>query len=158
MNHFLDLAELSREQVVELLALAERLQSRPEPQALAGKILGLLFFNPSLRTLASFQAGMARLGGSSFVISPGQGTWTLETCDGAVMDGAAAEHVREAIPVLAGYADALGIRSFAGGGCGRTSSSSAPTHTRRNRCRGSPNRSTKYSTCASVSSRTLVAL
>jgi N-acetylornithine carbamoyltransferase len=31
------------------------------------------------------------------------------------MDGAAAEHVREAIPVLAGYADALGIRSFAGG-------------------------------------------
>jgi len=32
-----------------------------------------------------------------------------------VMDGAAAEHVREAIPVLAGYADALGIRAFAGG-------------------------------------------
>ncbi len=32
---------------VELLALAERLQHPPEPQALAGKILGLLFFNPS---------------------------------------------------------------------------------------------------------------
>jgi N-acetylornithine carbamoyltransferase len=31
------------------------------------------------------------------------------------MDGAAAEHVKEAIPVLASYADALGIRSFAGG-------------------------------------------
>ncbi len=58
---------------------------------------------------------MARLGGSSFVISPGQGTWLLETRDGVVMDGAAAEHVREAIPVLAGYVDALGIRSFAGG-------------------------------------------
>jgi N-acetylornithine carbamoyltransferase len=82
---------------------------------LAGKVLGLLFFNPSLRTLASFQAGMARLGGSSFVISPGQGSWQLETRAGAVMDGAAAEHVREAIPVLAGYGDALGIRSFAGG-------------------------------------------
>ena len=37
MNNFLDLADLSREQVVELLALAERLQTRPEPQALAGK-------------------------------------------------------------------------------------------------------------------------
>ena len=58
---------------------------------------------------------MARLGGSSFVISPGQGSWQLETRTGAVMDGAAAEHVREAIPVLAGYGDALGIRSFAGG-------------------------------------------
>jgi len=45
---------------------------------LAGKVLGLVFFNPSLRTLASFQAGMARLGGSSFVITPGQGTWQLE--------------------------------------------------------------------------------
>ena len=89
--------------------------ARPEPQALAGKVLALLFFNPSLRTLASFQSGMARLGGSSFVISPGQGTWLLETREGVVMDGAAAEHVREAIPVLASYADALGIRSFAGG-------------------------------------------
>ena len=115
MKGFLDLADLSREEVVDLLDLALRLERHPEPQALKGKILALLFFNPSLRTLASFQAGMARLGGSSFVISPGQGTWILETRDGVVMDGAAAEHVKEAIPVLASYADALGIRSFAGG-------------------------------------------
>src|SRR5262249_11809274 len=71
--------------------------------------------NPSLRTLASFQSGMARLGGSSFVITPGQGTWQLETRVGAVMNGAAAEHVREGIPALASYCDALGIRAFADG-------------------------------------------
>ncbi len=115
MKGFLDLADLSREEVVDLLELAGWLERHPEPEALKGKILALLFFNPSLRTLASFQAGMSRLGGSSFVISPGQGTWILETRDGVVMDGAAAEHVKEAIPVLASYADALGIRSFAGG-------------------------------------------
>ena len=115
MKSFLALAALSREEVVDLLALAARLERRPEPEALKGRVLALLFFNPSLRTLASFQSGMARLGGSSFVIAPGQGTWLLETRDGVVMDGAAAEHVREAIPVLAGYADALGIRSVAGG-------------------------------------------
>jgi N-acetylornithine carbamoyltransferase len=74
-----------------------------------------LFFNPSLRTLASFQAGMARLGGNSFVITPGQGTWQLETRLGVEMSGAAAEHVREGIPVLASYCDALGIRAFADG-------------------------------------------
>ena len=34
---------------------------------------------------------------------------------GAVMNGAAAEHVREGIPVLASYCDALGIRAFADG-------------------------------------------
>src|SRR5262245_45656767 len=115
MKNFLDLADMPREQVIELLALAERLQTRPEPQALAGKILGLLFFNPSLRTLASFQAAMARLGGTSFVISAGNGTWQLETRRGAVMNGAPAEHVREGVPVLAHYCDALGIRAFAGG-------------------------------------------
>src|SRR6202044_4279888 len=91
------------------------LETRPEPHALAGKILGLLFLNPSLRTLASFQAAMTRLGGSSFVVTPGQGTWQFETRPHAVMDGAAAEHIREGIPVLASYCDALGVRAFAQG-------------------------------------------
>jgi N-acetylornithine carbamoyltransferase len=115
MKRFLDLADFSRDEVRNLLDLARRLEQSPEPQALAGKILGLVFFNPSLRTLASFQAGMAKMGGSSFVITPGQGTWQLETKLGAVMSGAAAEHVREGIPVLASYCDALGIRAFADG-------------------------------------------
>jgi ornithine carbamoyltransferase len=115
MKRFLDLADLERDEVLALLELARRLETRPEPHALAGRILGLLFLNPSLRTLASFQAGMARLGGSSFVITPGQGTWQLETRLGAVMSGTAAEHVREGIPVLASYCDALGVRAFADG-------------------------------------------
>lgn len=114
MRSFLDLADFGREEIAELLALAGRLEQHPEPAALAGKVLGLLFFDPSLRTLASMQSAMARLGGTSFVIAPGQGSWLLETRDGVKMDGAAAEHVREAIPVLAGYADALGVRAFAG--------------------------------------------
>ena len=118
MRQLLSLAELNRAEVAALVDLARRLERLPPRralEALPGRVLGLLFFNPSLRTLASFQAGMARLGGSSFVIAPGQGSWVLETRTGVVMDGAAAEHVREAIPVLAGYADALGIRAFAGG-------------------------------------------
>ena len=115
MKRFLDLADFSREQILDLLALAQSLQVKPQPHALAGKILGLIFFNPSLRTLASFQAGMARLGGDSFVITPGQGTWQLETRPHAIMNGAAAEHIREGIPVLASYCDALGVRAFAEG-------------------------------------------
>ena len=115
MKRFLDLADFKREQILDLLALAQSLQDKPQPQALARKILGLVFFNPSLRTLTSFQAGMARLGGSSFVITPGQGTWQLETKLNAVMNGAAAEHIREGIPVLASYCDALGVRAFAQG-------------------------------------------
>src|SRR5580658_3891469 len=115
MRRFLDLADFERDEVGAQLELARRLETSPEPHALAGKVLGLVFFNPSLRTLASFQTGMARLGGSSFVITPGQGTWQLETRPHAVMNGAAAEHIREGIPVLASYCDALGVRAFADG-------------------------------------------
>ncbi len=112
MKRFLDLAQFERDEITDLLELARRLEAHPEPKALSGKVLGLLFFNPSLRTLASFQTGMARLGGNSFVINPGQGSYLMETRLGAVMNGAAAEHVREGIPVLASYCDALGIRAF----------------------------------------------
>jgi N-acetylornithine carbamoyltransferase len=115
LQRFTSLAEVGRPAVLDLLALAARLDQHPEPRALAGRILGLVFLNPSLRTLASFQAGMARLGGTSFVITPGQGTWVLETRLGVAMNGAAAEHIREGLPVLASYCDALGIRAFADG-------------------------------------------
>lgn len=113
LKEFHDLADLSVEQVDSLLKLARRLQDHPEPQALAGKVLALLFLSPSLRTLSSFQAAMVRLGGGSFVISPDMSIHGLESRSGIVMDGVAAEHMREAIPVIASYADALGIRAFA---------------------------------------------
>src|SRR5260370_3108545 len=98
MKRFLDLADFSREQIVDLLALAQSLQVKPQPHALAGKILGLIFLNPSLRTLASFQAAMARLGGDSFVITPGQGTWQLETRPAPTMSAAPAAHLPQRIP------------------------------------------------------------
>jgi len=113
MKRFNDLADFSRDDIVALLTLAERLRTRPEPHALDGKVLSLLFMSPSLRTLASFQAAMVRLGGGSFVISPDMSIHGLEARPGIVMDGAAAEHVREAVPVIASYGDAIGIRAFA---------------------------------------------
>lgn len=113
LREFNDLADFEISEVEALLALATRLQRKPEPQALAGKVLALLFLSPSLRTLSSFQAAMVRLGGGSFVISPDMSIHGLETRSGIVMDGVAAEHLREAIPVIASYGDALGIRAFA---------------------------------------------
>jgi N-acetylornithine carbamoyltransferase len=115
MKRFIDLADLEPSAVRDLIGLAHRLETTPRPQALAGKVLGLLFMNPSLRTLASFQAGMARLGGNSLVVTAGVGTWQFETRLGAVMNGDKAEHIREGIPVLASYTDAIGIRVFADG-------------------------------------------
>jgi N-acetylornithine carbamoyltransferase len=56
---------------------------------------------------------MVRLGGGAFVISPDMSIHGLETRPGIVMDGVAAEHIREAVPVIASYGDAIGIRAFA---------------------------------------------
>ena len=113
MKAFNDLADFSTEEISAMLTLANRLDREPEPQALCGKVLSLLFLSPSLRTLASFQAAMTRLGGGSFVISPEMSIHGLETRPSIVMDGAAAEHIREAVPVIASYGDAIGIRAFA---------------------------------------------
>ena len=113
MKNFNDLADFTANEIQALIALANRLDEHPEPEALKGKVLSLLFLSPSLRTLASFQAAMTRLGGGSFVISPDMSIHGLETRPGIVMDGAAAEHIREAVPVIASYGDAIGIRAFA---------------------------------------------
>jgi len=113
MKDFNDLADFTNDEIQTLLELAVRLDAHPEPEALRGKVLSLLFLSPSLRTLASFQAAMTRLGGGSFVISPEMSIHGIESRPGIVMDGAAAEHIREAVPVIASYGDAIGIRAFA---------------------------------------------
>ncbi len=115
VTRFLDLDDLDDATLERVLGLARTLERERIAGDLAGRTVGLVFMNPSLRTLASMEAGVAQLGGSTFTITPGQSSWVLETRDGAVMDGAAVEHLREAIPVLAEYADALAVRCFAEG-------------------------------------------
>ncbi len=81
--------------------------------AARGRSIGLMFFNPSLRTRTSMELAAAQLGAYSTVLSPGQDTWRFAFREGGVMDGAEAEHIREAIGVLSRYYDALGVRLFA---------------------------------------------
>ena len=107
-----DLASGEFETILELAARAKRGEVRG---GLEGKILALVFLDPSLRTRASFEAAMALHGGHALVIEPGRGSWPLELEEGAVMDADRTEHVIEAARVLGRYADALGVRSFARG-------------------------------------------
>lgn len=81
----------------------------------AGKSLGLLFFNPSLRTRTSMELAGAQLGAHTTTLNVGQGTWGFEWRPNQVMDGDAAEHIQEAVGVLSRYYDALGVRVFASG-------------------------------------------
>lgn len=77
-----------------------------------GKRVGLLFFNPSLRTRISTQIAARNLGMEAVVFNAGGDGWALEFEEGAVMNGTTVEHVKDAAPVLGSYFDILCIRTF----------------------------------------------
>ncbi|AHM62409.1 ornithine carbamoyltransferase [Flammeovirgaceae bacterium 311] len=78
------------------------------------KVLGLIFLNPSLRTRMSTQRAAYNLGMQVMVLNVGQDSWQLEWEQGTIMDGAAQEHVKEAVNVISQYCDIIGVRSFPG--------------------------------------------
>jgi N-acetylornithine carbamoyltransferase len=83
-------------------------------QPLKGRSVALVFFNPSLRTRVSMTVGISQLGGLAIPLEIGAGTWDLEHLTGVVMNGTKVEHVREAVPVLSQYVDAIAVRCFPG--------------------------------------------
>ena len=56
MKFFNDLADFEATDIKDLVAFAADLDRNPQPRALEGKVLALLFLSPSLRTLASLEA------------------------------------------------------------------------------------------------------
>ena len=99
-------------------ALAEAALIKKDRFAFTGlgrnKTLLMIFFNSSLRTRLSTQKAAMNLGMNVIVLDVNQGAWKLETERGVIMDGDKAEHLLEAIPVMASYCDIIGVRSFAG--------------------------------------------
>jgi N-acetylornithine carbamoyltransferase len=112
MKHFLNTADFTRAEIAAMLDDARAMRKSPVGDALKNKTIALLFLNNSLRTRTSFDVGARQLGGHAVVLSPSGGMWPLEFEDGAVMDGEAEEHVREAAKVLSRYCDAIGVRAF----------------------------------------------
>ena len=76
------------------------------------KTLGMIFYNPSLRTRLSTQRAGFNLGMNVIVMNIGSDGWALEFEDGAVMNGNKAEHIKEAAEVISQYCDVIAIRTF----------------------------------------------
>ena len=77
------------------------------------KTLGMLFFNPSLRTRLSTQKAAQHLGVKTMIMNFSNEAWALEFEDGTEMSGLRSEHIREAAAVVSQYCDVVAIRSFA---------------------------------------------
>ena len=113
MKHFITLADLP--DFHQTLDLAMELKNQPTKwDAMGkGKTLGLLFFNPSLRTRLSTQKAAQNLGLPTMVMNFSQESWALEFEDGTKMSGLRSEHVKEAAAVVSQYCDMVAIRAFA---------------------------------------------
>ena len=77
------------------------------------KTLGMLFFNPSLRTRLSTQKAAQQLGIKTMIMNFSNEAWALEYEDGTQMSGLRSEHIREAAAVISQYCDVVAIRAFA---------------------------------------------
>jgi ornithine carbamoyltransferase len=104
-NHFLSLTDYSSEEIENLLQLAirlkrEHLQGGNRP-SLRGKVLGMIFQKPSLRTRVSFDMAMRHLGGDALYLSPTE------------IGLGQRESVADVSRVLSSYVDAIMGRVFA---------------------------------------------
>jgi len=112
MKHFTSIKDVT--DLDDLVGKALRYKASPfaDKHLGSGKRIGLLFFNPSMRTRLSTQIAASNLGLEAVVFNVGQEGWTLEFGDDTIMNGTTVEHVRDAAPVLGKYFDILGIRTF----------------------------------------------
>ena len=104
MKHLLKMSDLSTEEIIEILNLADQLKYElkhniPHPH-LKGKTLGMIFQKASTRTRVSFETGMYQLGGYPLFLS----SHDLQIGRG--------EPVQDTARVLSRYLDGIMIRTF----------------------------------------------
>ncbi|MEK7672316.1 MAG: N-acetylornithine carbamoyltransferase [Patescibacteria group bacterium] len=109
LKHFITGMEFSRDTMNSIVESGLQLKLSGGSDELKGKVLTTIFYNPSLRTLLSFQTGMQKLSGIANVLDMSQSR-KLEYSEGAVMDGSASEHISEFIRVVCSYSDVVAIR------------------------------------------------
>tara|TARA_B110000208_G_scaffold30168_1_gene39699 strand:+ start:20651 stop:21589 length:939 start_codon:yes stop_codon:yes gene_type:complete len=76
------------------------------------KTIGLLFFNSSLRTRLSTQKAALNLGMNAIVMNISKDAWGIEFEDEVIMNGTAAEHIKEAAAVVSQYCNVIAVRAF----------------------------------------------
>lgn len=104
MKHFLDVSDTSPAEIQDILDLAIRLKKEyfagGNPPLFKGKVLGLIFQKPSLRTRVSFDMAMRHMGGDALYLSPNE------------IGLGKRESIADIARVMSGYVQAMMARVF----------------------------------------------
>lgn len=113
MKHFINLDAIPNLQTAIDEIIAQKREAYAAEDLGQHKTLGMLFFNPSLRTRLSTQKAAQHLGLKTMVMNFSNEAWALEFEDGTKMSGLRSEHIKEAAAVVSQYCDMVAIRAFA---------------------------------------------
>lgn len=100
MKHLISMRDLTRQQILALLQLAEEIETGRVRPDLSGRLAALIFYEPSTRTHFSFDTAMKRLGGQTLSMSGTDAT--------SVQKG---ESLADTLKTISMYADLIVIRS-----------------------------------------------
>jgi N-succinyl-L-ornithine transcarbamylase len=114
MKQFISVKDVTNINALVEMALTYKQQPLLDKNLGAHKRIGLLFFNPSLRTRLSTQVAAKNLGMEPILFNVDKEGWALEFSEGAIMNGNTVEHIKDAAPILGNYFDILCIRTFPG--------------------------------------------
>ena len=100
-HNFVTIADLSREEIMHLIEMAQEFEKHPNRELLKGKVVATLFFEPSTRTQLSFQTAANRLCARVIGFSDAK---TSSTTKG--------ETLKDTILMVSNYADVIAMRHY----------------------------------------------
>ena len=102
MKHVLSCEQFSREELDEIFNLTNEIKENPEKfsDKLNGKVVAVMFFEPSTRTRLSFESAVLRLGGKIIVTENAQSNSSAKK----------GETLEDTIRIISGYSDAIIMR------------------------------------------------
>lgn len=100
-HNLISITDLTREDILSILARAREFEKCPNQPLLDGKVVGSLFFEPSTRTRLSFETAVKRLGGRIIGFS-----------DAKTSSQSKGESLKDTIMMVSNYADAIVMRHF----------------------------------------------
>lgn len=100
-HHFITIANLSKDDLMYLLSMAEEFEKHPNRELLKGKVVATLFYEPSTRTRLSFETAANRLGAKVIGFS-----------DAKASSVAKGETLKDTILMVSNYADIIAMRHY----------------------------------------------